>query len=237
MSTLILITSAPTSIHAWHALGLAKALKQKQEELENKKKELEEKKANSNLTKEEKWRIVAELEGVTKHLESIKKEHNTINTAEEREKQFNKISQSADLKGEPTAADLQLKGAMEAIQRRKEQIAREEAARKLQEEAASKAIIANNPATQPLKPGVIPPPPPPPPGKGAPIPPSPPPPMPGKGGAGPKPSPMPAIPPKLQETLKTIQTTQDGNKQQGNNSFQDDLRKALARRNSPTRSI
>ncbi|QIC59945.1 sulfurtransferase complex subunit TusD [Acinetobacter schindleri] len=32
MSTLILITSAPTSIHAWHALRLAKALKQKQED-------------------------------------------------------------------------------------------------------------------------------------------------------------------------------------------------------------
>ena len=31
MSTLILITSAPTSIHAWHALGLAQALQQKQE--------------------------------------------------------------------------------------------------------------------------------------------------------------------------------------------------------------
>lgn len=203
-------------------------LKQKQEELENKKKELEEKKANSNITeKEEKWRIVAELEGVTKHLESIKKEHNTINTAEEREKQFNKSSQSSALKGEPTAADKQQQGAMEAIRLRKEQ--------RLQEEAASKAIIAGNPATQPLKPGVIPPPSPPPPGKGVPIPPPPPPPMPGKGGTGPKPSLMPAIPPKLQETLKTIQTPQDGNKQQGNNNFQDDLRKTLARRNSPTR--
>lgn len=31
MSTLILITSAPTSIHAWHALGLAQALHDKQE--------------------------------------------------------------------------------------------------------------------------------------------------------------------------------------------------------------
>lgn len=213
-------------------------LKQKQEELENKKKELEEKKANSNITKEEKWRIVAELEGVTKHLESIKKEHNTINTAEEREKQFNKSSQSSALKGEPTAADKQQQAAMELIRLRKEQ--------RLQEEAASKAIIANNPATQPIKPGVIPPPPPPPPGKGVPIPPPPPPPMPGQGvpipppppppgGAGPKPSPMSAIPPKLQETLKTIHTSQDGNKQQGNNNFQDDLRKTLARRNSPTR--
>ncbi len=200
-------------------------LKQKQEELENKKKELEEKKANSNITKEEKWRIVAELEGVTKHLESIKKEHNTINTAEEREKQFNKSSQSSALKGEPTAADKQQQAAMELIRLRKEQ--------RLQEEAASKAIIANNPATQPIKPGVIPPPPPPPPmpGQGVPIPPPPPPP----GGAGPKPSPMFAIPPKLQETLKTIHTSQDGNKQQGNNNFQDDLRKTLARRNSPTR--
>ena len=32
MSTLLLITSAPTSIHAWHALGLAKALKEKNED-------------------------------------------------------------------------------------------------------------------------------------------------------------------------------------------------------------
>ncbi len=32
MSTLILITSAPTSIHAWHALGLAQALQRKQED-------------------------------------------------------------------------------------------------------------------------------------------------------------------------------------------------------------
>ncbi|BFM35298.1 sulfurtransferase complex subunit TusD [Acinetobacter towneri] len=31
MSTLLLITSAPTSIHAWHALGLAQALQQKNE--------------------------------------------------------------------------------------------------------------------------------------------------------------------------------------------------------------
>lgn len=31
MSTLILITSAPTSIYAWHALGLAQALHAKQE--------------------------------------------------------------------------------------------------------------------------------------------------------------------------------------------------------------
>lgn len=29
MSTLLLITSAPTSIHAWHAVGLAQALHQK----------------------------------------------------------------------------------------------------------------------------------------------------------------------------------------------------------------
>jgi hypothetical protein len=29
MSTLLLITSAPTSIHAWHAFGLAQALQQK----------------------------------------------------------------------------------------------------------------------------------------------------------------------------------------------------------------
>jgi len=31
MSTLLLITSAPTSIYAWHALGLAQALKTKDE--------------------------------------------------------------------------------------------------------------------------------------------------------------------------------------------------------------
>lgn len=31
MSTLILVTSAPTSIYAWHALGLAQALQDKQE--------------------------------------------------------------------------------------------------------------------------------------------------------------------------------------------------------------
>ena len=33
MSTLLLITSAPTSIHAWHALGLAQSLTKKNEEL------------------------------------------------------------------------------------------------------------------------------------------------------------------------------------------------------------
>lgn len=32
MSTLLLITSAPTSIHAWHALGLAQALQSKNED-------------------------------------------------------------------------------------------------------------------------------------------------------------------------------------------------------------
>ncbi|MDV2468292.1 sulfurtransferase complex subunit TusD [Acinetobacter chinensis] len=32
MSTLLLITAAPTSIHAWHALGLAQSLKEKNEE-------------------------------------------------------------------------------------------------------------------------------------------------------------------------------------------------------------
>ena len=31
MSTLLLITCAPSSIHAWHALGLAQALHQKQQ--------------------------------------------------------------------------------------------------------------------------------------------------------------------------------------------------------------
>ncbi|CAG68721.1 MULTISPECIES: sulfurtransferase complex subunit TusD [Acinetobacter] len=31
MSTLVLVTSAPTSIHAWHALGLAQALQRKNE--------------------------------------------------------------------------------------------------------------------------------------------------------------------------------------------------------------
>ncbi|WP_395476485.1 T4SS guanine nucleotide exchange effector RalF [Rickettsia endosymbiont of Pantilius tunicatus] len=204
-------------------------LKQKQEELQNKKKKLEEKKADSNTPKEEKWRIGKELDGISKHIESIKKEYNTISTSEEREKQFNKTSQSTALKGEPTAADKQQQGAMEAIRLKKEQ--------RLKEEAASKAIIAGNPATQPLKPGVIPPPPPPPmPGQGAPIPPPPPSsPMQGKGGDAQRSSQMPDIPPKLQEKLKTMQTPQDGNKQQGNNNFQDDLRKTLARRNSPTR--
>lgn len=32
MSTLLLITSAPSSIHAWHALGLAQALKAKEQD-------------------------------------------------------------------------------------------------------------------------------------------------------------------------------------------------------------
>lgn len=32
MSTLLLITAAPSSIHAWHALGLAQALKAKDQE-------------------------------------------------------------------------------------------------------------------------------------------------------------------------------------------------------------
>ncbi|XVN41326.1 MAG: T4SS guanine nucleotide exchange effector RalF [Rickettsia endosymbiont of Argas persicus] len=127
-------------------------LKQKEQDLENRKKELESKKENPNIKREERWKIVAELEGINKQLGNIKKEHNTINTAQEREKQFNNISQSAALKGEPTAADLQQKGAMEAIRLRKEQ--------RLQEEAASKTTITSNSATPILKPGVIPPPPP-----------------------------------------------------------------------------
>lgn len=32
MSTLLLVTAAPTSVHAWHALGLAQALKMKHED-------------------------------------------------------------------------------------------------------------------------------------------------------------------------------------------------------------
>jgi tRNA 2-thiouridine synthesizing protein D len=32
MSTLLLITAAPSSVHAWHALGLAQALKAKDQE-------------------------------------------------------------------------------------------------------------------------------------------------------------------------------------------------------------
>lgn len=203
-------------------------LKQKQEELQNKKQELEGKKANSNITREEKWKIAAELEGIGKHIESIKKEYNTINTAAEREKQFNNnnSSQFAALKGEPTAADLQHKGAMEAIRFKKEQ--------RLKEETASKAIIADTTTTQPLKSG-IPIPPPLPPGKGAPIPPPPPPPtMPGNNAA--KPAPMPTIPPKLQETLSTIHISQEGNKQQGKNAHQEELRKILKKRNSLTKS-
>jgi len=129
-------------------------LKQKQQDLETRRKELEEKKANAS-TREEKWKITGELEGISNHLRSIEKEHNTINTAAEREKQFN-TAQSYPTKNEPTAADLQQQGAMEAIKRMKEQKTQEAAANKT---ATNETTFSINPTAQSLKPGVIPPPP------------------------------------------------------------------------------
>ncbi|MCC8467516.1 MAG: hypothetical protein LN589_02165 [Rickettsia endosymbiont of Eriopis connexa] len=64
-------------------------LKQKQKELEDKKKGLEEKKANSNITRKERWKIVAELESINNQFKAIEKERSNINSVADREKQFN----------------------------------------------------------------------------------------------------------------------------------------------------
>nr|WP_082322813.1 hypothetical protein [Rickettsia conorii] len=82
-------------------------LKQKQKELEERKKWLEEKKANSNITIEERWKIAAELEAINNQLKAIEKEHNTINSASDREQKFdNKNKHLTATKREPIAADL-----------------------------------------------------------------------------------------------------------------------------------
>ncbi|WP_231569191.1 hypothetical protein [Rickettsia endosymbiont of Ixodes pacificus] len=97
-------------------------LKQKQKELEDRKKGLEEKKANSNITREERWKIVVELEAINNQFKAIEKEHNTINSASDREKKFdNKNKHLTSTKRKPTAADLQQQGALAAIKRMKEE--------------------------------------------------------------------------------------------------------------------
>lgn len=180
-------------------------LKQKQQGLETKRKELEEKKANSS--REERWKITAELENINNHLRSIEKEYNTINTATEREKQFNN-NKLAQNKEEPTAADLQQQGAMAAIKRMKAQKAAE---------AANKNVLSDNQvAASSLTPGVIPPPPP----------------MPKSSPSIPTPPPMPTankinIPSEVQENVKTI-TKQIS---QGKNKPQEELAKAVGKRN------
>ncbi|ABV74849.1 hypothetical protein A1C_02770 [Rickettsia akari str. Hartford] len=140
-------------------------LKQKQKALEDKKKGLEEKKSNSNITREERWKIVAELESINNQFQAIEKEYNIINSASDREKKFdNKNNPSSPTKGAPTAADLQQQGALAAIKRMKEEKIKQQ-----QAEAANQA----SQITPTMSSGTIPVPPPMP-GSGIPVPPPPP---------------------------------------------------------------
>ncbi len=156
-------------------------LKQKQKELEDKKKGLEEKKANSNITREERWKIVAELESINNQFKAIEKERSTINSVSDREKQFNnKNNPSSPTKGEPTAADLQQQGALAAIKRMKEEKIK-------QQQAEATNQPSKNTSTMPS--GTIPVPPP----------------MPGSGlSVPPPPPPPPSIPNIVKEEAKDI---------------------------------
>jgi len=143
-------------------------LKQKQQELEDKKKGLEEKKANSNITREERWKIVAELESINNQFKAIEKERSNINSASDREKQFNnKNNPSSPTKAELTAADLQQQRALAAIKRMKEEKIKEQQAEVVNQPSKNApAVSSGTPAPPPM------------PGSGLPIPPPPPPPLP-----------------------------------------------------------
>ncbi|MEG8230104.1 hypothetical protein O6R16_03355 [Candidatus Rickettsia tasmanensis] len=142
-------------------------LKQKQKELEERKKGLEEKKANSNITREERWKIAAELEAINNQFKAIEKEHNTTKSASDREKKFDyKNKHLTSTKREPTAADLQQQGALAAIKRMKEE--------KIKQQQAE-AVNQSSKNTPTMPSGTIPMPPPMP-GSSIPIPTSPPPP-------------------------------------------------------------
>ncbi|HJD55257.1 MAG TPA: hypothetical protein LFW21_01085 [Rickettsia endosymbiont of Pyrocoelia pectoralis] len=138
-------------------------LKQKRQDLENRKKELEAKKVNPNISREERWKIAGEIEGINNQVRSVEKETTTIHGAASREKQFDNKSNTQVTKNEPTAADLQQQNAMAAIKRMKD--AKKEAEVKAAE-PTSKPFNVN-----PLPPGVIPPPPPLPSGASIPTPP------------------------------------------------------------------
>ncbi|WP_236682636.1 hypothetical protein [Rickettsia felis] len=47
---------------------------------------MKKKKANSNITREERWKIVAELESINNQFKAIEKERSNINSASDREK-------------------------------------------------------------------------------------------------------------------------------------------------------
>ena len=131
-------------------------LNKRRAELENRKKELEIQKVSQNISREEKWRITAELESISKQFISIEKECNTINTSVKRAKQFdNKDKSSSPIKGEPTAADLQQQGAIAAIKRMKEE-------KMKQQQAEAAQCLQNIPNDSVLKSSPPPPPPPPP---------------------------------------------------------------------------
>ncbi|BBJ31647.1 hypothetical protein RAS_07560 [Rickettsia asiatica] len=62
------------------------------------------------------------MESINNRLKAIEKEHNTINSASDREKKFdNKNKHLTPTKREPTTADLQQQGALVAIKRMKEE--------------------------------------------------------------------------------------------------------------------
>ena len=185
-------------------------LKQKQKELEDKKKGLEEKKANSNITREERWKIVAELESINNQFKAIEKEYNTINSASDREKKFdNKNNPSSPTKGEPTAADLQQQGALAAIKRMKEEKIK-------QQQAEATNQPSKNTSTMPS--GTIPVPPP----------------MPGSGLSVPPPPP-PSIPNIVKKEAKDIgkQIPQEGDKhKEGLAKAMEAQRKKIEKQNS-----
>ncbi|WP_341786804.1 hypothetical protein [Rickettsia endosymbiont of Cantharis rufa] len=168
-------------------------LKQKQQELEDKKKGLEEK-TNSSITREEKWKIVAELESINNQFKAIEKERSNINSVSDREKQFNnKNNPSSPTKGEPTAADSQQQRVLAAIKRMKEEKIKQ------QQAEATNQLSKNAPAAPS---GTIPVPPPIP-GSGLHIPLPPPPP------------PLPSIPKGVKKEAEDIgkQMPQEGNKE------------------------
>jgi len=169
-------------------------LNQKQKELEEKKKELETKKDNQNFAKEEKWKVNAELEAVSKQLQKIKEERNIINNAAKREEQFSSKNVSTPIKGEPAAADLQQQGALAAIKRMKEEKIKQQQAEAINQSSKNAPAVPSG--TIPV--------PPPMPGSGLPIPPPP----------SPPPPPLPPIPNIVKKEAQDIgkQIPQGGNK-------------------------
>jgi hypothetical protein len=142
------------------------------------------------------------LESINNQFKALEKERSNINSASDREKQFNnKNNPSSPTKAEPTAADLQQQRALAAIKRMKEEKIKEQQAEVVNQPSKNApAVSSGTPVPPPM------------PGSGLPIPPPPPP-----------PPPLPSIPKGVKKEAQNI------SKQipQGENKHKEGFAKAM----------